>query len=716
MADQILVEYRAGFDGLKADAESIKKEFKGVEDAGVKAGEKTSNSFDKATESTKSLKTQLKDLKAQIATATDPKEVERLSKAAGELSDKINDANESVKVFASGSKFQQLGNSLGSIVSNLRGLDFQRANEQAKVFAGISRTITFKEGLSGLKDLGGTFLSLGKSLLLNPLFLIPTLITAIITNFDKLKASGGLVGETFKAIGKIVEVVTIGAKGFLENMGLINTQAMELYERQKENLENLSILQKKNSDRIIQILQSQGRETFKIQQQSIIQELNLNEKKYQALRQAIINGVIDEEEGYKQIKELGEKKADIITSLSVVHNQETKKIIEDNKKLAKQAEDLAKVLRDLRTGNIVNEFDRERQALADKLADDVEKYRSNGAIIVELRIKAANELQKIAERERTQAQAIDQEKLKATQEGVNARIKLEQDFEDEYSSIIDNILDKELKGLKAGDDATKESVMAREKLQQDLATSVTSLIGTLSQIYTNFQEEKLNESNMISDAELEKLQKQYDSQLISKEDYEEKKNSIEDEARQRERQIKRDEFELQKNASLIQATIATAQGVATALTGDPYTVAARVALAAAIGAAQIALIASQPTPKFEKGGKVGGKRHSAGGTLIEAEQGEFVTRRDMALKHDRMLTAINAGQMESFIKVHYIVPAIREHQKKAGEIVIKKDLASSWSDNKLLDSLKMSRSNDREIALMIVNELKKSRNYNPRNF
>ena len=40
------------------------------------------------------------------------------------------------------------------------------------------------------------------------------------------------------------------------------------------------------------------------------------------------------------------------------------------------------------------------------------------------------------------------------------------------------------------------------------------------------------------------------------------------------------------------------------------------------------IIASQKAPQYEYGGMVGGNRHSAGGTLIEAEQGEFVMNRN----------------------------------------------------------------------------------------
>ena len=49
------------------------------------------------------------------------------------------------------------------------------------------------------------------------------------------------------------------------------------------------------------------------------------------------------------------------------------------------------------------------------------------------------------------------------------------------------------------------------------------------------------------------------------------------------------------------------------------------AMQAIAGAAQIATIKGE---KFEQGGMVGGKRHSQGGTLIEAEQGEFVMSRN----------------------------------------------------------------------------------------
>ena len=51
------------------------------------------------------------------------------------------------------------------------------------------------------------------------------------------------------------------------------------------------------------------------------------------------------------------------------------------------------------------------------------------------------------------------------------------------------------------------------------------------------------------------------------------------------------------------------------------------AMYAAMGAAQIKMIKAQKPPTMAEGGLLGGRTHSQGGTLIEAEKGEFVVSR-----------------------------------------------------------------------------------------
>jgi hypothetical protein len=84
------------------------------------------------------------------------------------------------------------------------------------------------------------------------------------------------------------------------------------------------------------------------------------------------------------------------------------------------------------------------------------------------------------------------------------------------------------------------------------------------------------------------------------------------------------------------------------------------AFAAIIGAAQIAAVLAKPIPKFEKGGLIGGKLHSQGGTLIEAEQGEYMVNRRQSAKHRRELDAMNHST-EAFRKMideRYVRPAL----------------------------------------------------------
>ena len=81
-----------------------------------------------------------------------------------------------------------------------------------------------------------------------------------------------------------------------------------------------------------------------------------------------------------------------------------------------------------------------------------------------------------------------------------------------------------------------------------------------------------------------------------------------------------------KRFSQIQAVIDTYAAANTALKSFPPPFGA-IAMAGVIaqGLANVAQIESQ---KFEQGGLVGGRRHSQGGTMIEAERGEFVMSRN----------------------------------------------------------------------------------------
>ena len=133
-------------------------------------------------------------------------EFKSLAKEAGVLKDKINDAKDATKAFASGSKFQQGGNLFGQIKNDLLDLDFGGASDKAKQLASVVSSITMKEAISAVKDLGSTFINLGKSLLTNPLFLISAAVAGIAyvayeayQNFKLWSAESATLNDRLKA-------------------------------------------------------------------------------------------------------------------------------------------------------------------------------------------------------------------------------------------------------------------------------------------------------------------------------------------------------------------------------------------------------------------------------------------------------------------------------------------------------------------------------------
>jgi hypothetical protein len=140
-----------------------------------------------------------------------------------------------------------------------------------------------------------------------------------------------------------------------------------------------------------------------------------------------------------------------------------------------------------------------------------------------------------------------------------------------------------------------------------------------------------------ADADKAILQDQLDKGLITKEEFAKKSEAIDKKARQ-------DSAKAQKQGSLYQIGIDTAAGIVKALASSaPPANFINAGLVAAQGAIQAALVAARPIPQFEEGGIIGGKRHSQGGTLIEAEKGEYVINRKGYANAPMMTEMINKG-------------------------------------------------------------------------
>jgi hypothetical protein len=202
---------------------------------------------------------------------------------------------------------------------------------------------------------------------------------------------------------------------------------------------------------------------------------------------------------------------------------------------------------------------------------------------------------------------------------------------------------------------TKTETEKRIALAEQYAEQVVNILGSLNQISQDQSQERIAGIEEASAAELEainasgELERDKERQRVAL-----AKRTAAAIAAEKTKQAKQD-----KALALFEIGINTAIGVINALSLRPPNPILAAFIAAA-GAAQLAAVAAKPIPKFERGGLIGGKLHSQGGTLIEAEQGEYMVNRRQSAKHRRELDAMNTST-EAFrrmIDEKYVRPAL----------------------------------------------------------
>lgn len=225
----------------------------------------------------------------------------------------------------------------------------------------------------------------------------------------------------------------------------------------------------------------------------------------------------------------------------------------------------------------------------------------------------------------------------------DARVKRNAAYEKEYGAVNDlrtkslviakEIVDEDVRHTKQGEEE-KTQITSDEALKRVTVAlnSAQQLSNALFQIKQNQIQNELNADKEKYDEQTQLLNDQLDAGLISQADYDAKKSELDSKAAAKEKKLKEEAFKKEKAAALISAAINTAVGVTAAAPVVPLMV-----LTAALGAIEIATIASQPTPKFEKGGGLfGGKPHSQGGT-----KGYFDDGTNIEVEKDEMFFILN---------------------------------------------------------------------------
>lgn len=423
------------------------------------------------------VRNQIKQLRGELINATDPEQVAALSQNIGELSDKLKDASEKAAVFASGSKFEQAGNALGLMRSQLSSLDFEGAGESAALFANRIKAINPQEFGTQIKglvsvvgNLGKAFLTMGMTLMANPIFLIAAAIAAIVAIVGVVLNKLGLlkpvlkaIGDFFGKIGDAINWVIDKIKEFLDWLEITNYAEQEAATAAAEAAEKRADAWNKFSEDRTRVLNQQirmdeldGKNTTELElkkQYLIRQTAKERMKAIEArIKEMIVSGDIDKEE----LKKLGEQRV------------EQRKIIQQTKddaafirkKDAKERADEEKKSSETSVKNAQDE--------AKRRADAAKKYRDDRiAVEREIQDMILNAMPEGEAKERAQIE----EKYKRAVEDAK---KNEKYLKDERVKIIQLLNDAQTQELKAIDEKKHQEELERERQQAIELAKVTS--------------------------------------------------------------------------------------------------------------------------------------------------------------------------------------------------------------------------------------------------
>lgn len=253
--------------------------------------------------------------------------------------------------------------------------------------------------------------------------------------------------------------------------------------------------------------------------------------------------------------------------------------------------------------------------------------------------------------------AINGQSLENTIATINAKAKAEADalgitLEDSYKRKK-IFRDAE----KAITEATNAEFQARTEKVLEYAKEVSSAFATFNELSKLASEQRISDIQATSDKELQAIN---ESTMLER-DKVQSRIALEKKKAAQIAEINRKQAVQDKALAVFNIGISTAEAIMKFLVkpGGPEGIALSV-LAGITGAAQAAAVLAKPIPKFERGGLIGGKLHSQGGTLIEAEQGEYMVNRRQSAKHRKELDAMNTST-EAFrrmIDEKYVRPAL----------------------------------------------------------
>jgi len=319
------------------------------------------------------LKAELKDLKNQMADAANPEAFAALADKAGDVQKQINKVNGAINEFKKGSNLDQARASFDGLSQSIMNMDFTKATKQSANLKQTLGSLTpadltkqFTGFISTLKNVGGAFVKLGMTILVNPIFLITAAIVAIIAVVALVLKSFGKLDDVMKALMAPINALIAGFKAMTDWLGLTTFAAednaartLAANEKVKKSSEERTAIVTADLGREIAELKAAGKDTTKLEEErSNVQIKEANNRKKTAIdaieKQKALGDKADKEklaELRKQVIAENEIIKQGYSDKIVAKNTADKKESDDADKKQKEAEAKAKEARDKRNSS-----------------------------------------------------------------------------------------------------------------------------------------------------------------------------------------------------------------------------------------------------------------------------------------------------------------------------------------------------------------------------
>ena len=593
---------------------------------------------EQATTKTVSLKTELRALKAQIAQLDEgTAEFEKLTQRAAKLEDQIGDVNERVRVLASDTfKFDAAVGAIRGVTaafSVAQGAAALFGEENEDVQKALLKVQAATALLTGVQELANIATGQGalKLGILSAAQKVQTFVTSGATLALRAFNAALIATGVGAAIAALGAIVAYW-EDIAKFIGISNDGQKE-FKAQQEKLDELAKKRKEE-----------------------IQEFN---KQYEGtIGQARLDLELAEKRGASEKEILALKKFLNIAQQEEIRNKINSGLLSEEA-IKRENTKLQILKAELEGLNKVK-----------KTKEEISKVPLTLSILVD--------------EEETRKQA------KKTAE-VFIRALKDQDFAGQLGELLGKVEVPPIKIPVELENAVELQKYLKEQLPQDVINAVQNITDTIFTIANQNRQAQFEE-------EQAKINENRERELANKNLTESQKAAIEKKYAQQQQALKVKQFNADKQAAIAQASINGALAITRILATigssiSPAAIAA-IALTTIATGAQIAVISSQKPPKFAKGGFIGGKPHSQGGTIIEGEKDEFVVRKSIAKQNKSFLEAFNNGvPIAKALERTSFMPSIKDN-----DLIVLENKAN-------IDYSKLGRAVAREMSKLPQSEL-----------